>query len=305
MGQGAALYETITATTLALVPAATTTLGISTFSAGLLLQFGAKQQVIATTKSTSSVNVTAHGYAVGDVVMFVGMYQSSTTGMPQLSGIPMEVTTITDANNFIVNWNMNQTNYTALSGSPSGAYVMKVLYPFLYAPGVSFIEAISTGSTTTITTAAPHNFVVGQQIAFNIPSAWGTTQLNELPNSSIPASPQYYYVTSVTNSLTFVCNANSTSFTAFNSDPTVAQIKAGLSPAQVKAVGDVNSGGTPYAGASLYPPPVVNGYNTINGPAIYGAYVNNTFQGFSVGATVASVASQVWYFEAQFNDYHT
>jgi len=302
MGQGYALYKTITATTFALVPALTTTLGIYTFSAGDLLIFGTKKQVIAATAATASFNVTAHGYAVGDVVMFTGLFETSTTGMPQLSGIPLEVVTVTDANNFIVNWNTNQSNYTSLSGSPSGAYVMKLLYPFLYAPGVSIIESITTGTTTTITTSAPNNFVVGQQIAFNIPSAWGTVELNELPNTLIPGSPQYYYVTSVISSTEFVCNANTTSATAFTSNVTVAQVKAGLSFPQVKAVGDVNTGGYPYSGGNLYPSPVVNSVSTINGPAIYGSYVNNTFQGFAVGSTVASVSSQVWYYQAKLHD---
>jgi hypothetical protein len=305
MGQAAALYETITATTLALVPAATTTLGISTFSAGLLFQYGAQKQIIGATAANPIVfNVTAHGYVVGDIVMFEGLYQSSTTGMSQLSGIPFVISAVGDADHFSVVWPGAGSNYTALSGSPSGAYVKKVLYPFLYAPGVSFIEAITTGTTTTVVTTAPHNFVVGQQVGFDIPSIWGTTQLNELPNTTIPGSPKYYYVISVTNSTTFVINANTTNATAFNTNQTIAQVKAGMSFPQVKAVGDVNTGGVQISsGSVLYPPPVVNSVNTINGPAIQGAFVNNTRQGFTVGATVASVASQVWYYRAYLFDY--
>ena len=157
----------------------------------------------------------------------------------------------------------------------------KVLNPFLYAPGTAFIEAISLGSTTTVTTTAPHNFVVGQEVGFRIPSAWGTTQLNTLPNNIIPGSPLYYYVTSVTSSTQFVCNAVSSSFTAFNTNQTVASVP-GLSFPQVFAAGDVNTGGVQYSGGKLYPSPVVNGASTINGPAIQGAFVNNTSQGFVI-----------------------
>lgn len=303
MGQAAALYETITVTTLALVPAATTTGGISTFSAGTLLQYGAQQQIIGATAANPIVfNVTAHGYVVGDIVMFEGLYQSSTTGMSQLSGMTFKVSAVGDADHFSIVWPGGGSNYTALSGSPSGAYVKKVLYPFLYAPGISFIEAITTGTTTTVVTTAPHNYVAGQEIAFRIPASWGMTQLNSLPNTSIPGSPIYGFVTSVTNATTFVCNINSTGYTAFNTNQTIASVKAGLSFPQVVAVGDVNTGGLAYSGGNYYPSPLVNAVSTINGPAINGAYVNNTSQGFSVGSTVAAISSQVWYYRAYLHD---
>src|SRR5574337_1259330 len=217
MGQNNTAFQYLEAASAPWIPAADyTATGISTFSAGLSLQFGARQQVVASTKgATTSFQVTAHGYAVGDVVLFEGLYQSATTGMPQLCGIPLRDNTVTDANNFIVNFNTNNSSYTNLSASPTGAFVKKVLYPYLYAPGTAFITAISTGATTTITTSAAHNFVVGQEIAFRIPSNWGTVELNELPNSSIPGSPVYYYVTSVTSDVQFVCNAVSTGFTAY------------------------------------------------------------------------------------------
>lgn len=285
MGQGFAAAQVIGAAG-ALSSDAVILNGFSTFSAGLLFQFGAQKQIIGATAANPIVfNVTAHGYSVGDVVMLEGLYQSSTTGMPQIAGMQFVVSAVGDADHFSVVWPGGGSNYTALSGSPAGAFVKKVLYPFLYAPGDSFIEAITTGTTTTVVTTAPHNFVVGQQVAFRIPSSWGTTQLNSLPNSLVPGSPVYYYVTSVTNSTTFVCNANSTGFTAFNTNQTVASVP-GLSFPQVVAVGDVNTGGVAYSGGALYPSPVVNGVSTINGPAISGSFVNNTRQGFVIGAGV-------------------
>lgn len=282
MGQGFAIEEAYNATPV-LVADTVVTNGISTFSAGLLFQYGAVQQIIGATAANPIVfNVTAHGYAVGDVVVFEGLYQSATTGMPQISNMPFVISAVGDADHFSVVWPGGGSNYTALSGSPTGATVKKVLFPFLYAPGVAFIEAITTGTTTTVVTTAPHNFVVGQEIAFRIPAVWGTTQLNSLPNNTTPANPIYYYVLSVTNSTTFVCNANSTGFTAFNTNQPLPV--AGLQLPQVVAVGDVNTGGVQIsAGSQLYPPPVVNGQNTINGPAIQGAFVNNTRAGFVIG----------------------
>ena len=264
--------------------------GISTFSAGLSFQYGAQIQISGITKDSPAVVTTgsAHGYSTGDTVIFQGLYQSSTTGMPQICGMPF-VITVTGSTTFTIPWNTNQSNYTALSGSPSGAYVKKVLYPFLYAPGVSFISAITTGTTTTIDTTCAHNLVVGQEVAFMIPASWGTVQLNQLPNTTVPGSPIYGYVISVTDANTVVVNINSSSYTAFNSNQTVAAVKAGLSFPQMIAAGDVNTGGVQISsGSVLYPPPVVNGVNTINGPAIQGAFLNNTRQGFVIGAGVGS-----------------
>lgn len=307
MGQGYAIEEAYNATPV-LVADVCVANGISTFDAGLALQYGAAKQVIGATKANPIVfNVTAHGYQVGDIVVFEGLYQSATTGMPQICGMPFRISAVGDADHFSVVYQATGSNFTALSGSPSGATVKKVLYPYLYAPGVAFIEAISTGSTTTITTTAPHNFVVGQEIAFRIPDSYGTVQLNSLPNSTIPGSPIYYFVTAVNSSTQFVCNAASTGFTAFNPNQTVASVP-GLNFPQVVAVGDNNSG----SGLFGYSAPVINGASTINGPAIGGAFVNNTSQGFVIGAGAGSnltssvlvgAASDVIYWRAWLSDY--
>lgn len=257
--------------------------GISTFSAGLSLQYGPVLAISGITKAAAGVvtTTTNHNLSTGDVVVFSGLFQSATTGMPQICDIPFAIT-VTGATTFTIPWNTNQSNYTALSGSPAGATVKKVLYPWLYSPGVATISAIGTGTTTTVTTTAPHNFVLGQEVALRIPQAWGTTQLNSLPNNALPGSPIYGYVTVVNSSTQVTLNINSTGYTAYTSNLTVAQM-VGQSFPQILAVGDVNTGGVAYSGGALYPSPVVNGASTINGPAISGAFVNNTSQGFVVG----------------------
>lgn len=287
MGQGNTTFEYIEAASLDWIVAADyTASGISTFSAGLMLQYGPQLQISGITKASPAVVTTAspHGLNTGDVVILEGLFQSATTGMPQISLMPFTITR-TSSTAFSIPWNTNQSNYTALSGSPTGAFVRKVLYPYLYLPGDNFISAITTGATTTVTTTANHNFVVGQEIAFRIPAAYGTTQLNELPNNTIPGSPVNYYVTSITSNTVFVCNAVSTGYTAFATNQTVASM-VGQSLPQVVAVGDVNTGGTPYSGGALYPSPSFptfsGGAPTINGPAISGAFVNNTSQGFLI-----------------------
>lgn len=288
MGQGFAVEDVFNATPV-LTTDIVTTNGFSTFNAGQLLQYGAQLQIVSISKAAAAVVTTSanHGYASGDVVILTGLAQTSTTGMQQIAGIPFTVT-VTGATTFTIPYNTNQSNFTALSGSPATAFVKKVLYPYLYEPGVSFISAITTGTTTTVDTTSAHNFVVGQEVAFRIPTSYGTTQLNSLPNSITPGSPIYGYVVAVTDYNTVVVNINSTAFTAFNSNQSFPS--ASLQFAQIVAVGDVNTGGAVIsAGSQLYPPPYVTPIgttqvNTINGPAIQGAYINNTSMGFVIGA---------------------
>ncbi len=294
MGQGFAVQRGYNATPTLIYDTVIAN-GISTFSAGQLLQFGTTLNISGITKASPAVVTTTanHGLASGDVVVFQGLFQSSTTGMPQINGLPFTVT-VTGLTTFTIPWNTNQSNYTALSGSPSGATVKKVLYPYLYFPGQSFISGIAVGSTTTIDTTNAHNFVVGQEVAFRIPSQWGMVQLNSLPNTLSPGSPVYGYVVAVTDYNTVVVNIDSSSYTAFSSNPTVASVP-GLSYPQIVAVGDVNNGGVSISsGSALYPSPQympigTTTYNTINGPAVKGSYVNNTSQGFVIGSGAGTV----------------
>lgn len=312
MGQGSA-YLITTSTGSPNTDTATyiTSGGFSTFSAGLALQYGATQTIgasgaISKASAAEITTTAAHGLVSGNVVIFQNLYQTATTGMPQIAGIPFVVTVI-DSTHFTIPWNTNQSNYTALNGG-SGTLALlasfkQVLYPSLYVPGTAFISSITTGATTTVVTTAPHNFVVGQEVGFRIPPVWGTTQLNELPNVLIPGSPIYGYVTSVTNSTTVVVNINSTAYTAFNSNQPQNPV-VGQSFPQIVAVGDNNSGSNQFGYNS---PTVYNGssttaVSTINGPAIAGSYINATSKGFIIGASVAGTAADVIYYKAGYSD---
>jgi len=276
--------------------------GISVFSAGQALQFGPiyKHNSVASADfsiaqsaaggPTTVTTATNHNLSSGDVVIFEGLFQSSTTGMPQLNYIWFTVTVLT-ATTFTIAWDTSGSNYTAFNSATSTGNIgswKKVLYPYLYFPGVATISNITLGNTTTIDTTDAHNFVVGQEVAFRIPNQWGTVELNSLPNSLIPAAPLYGYVIAVTDYNTVVVNINSSAFTPFVMNQTVASVP-GLSYPEILAVGDVNSGGTLLSsGSQLYPPPYYSPIgtvrvDTINGPAIRGSFVNNSSQGFVVG----------------------
>lgn len=277
---GALAYDTIV------------TNGISTFNAGLALQYGAALQVVSISKAAAALVTTsvAHGYNIGDTITLQGIATTVTSnGMRLLNNVPFTIVTVPTTTTFTIAWNTNQSSYTAIAASPAGALVKKVLYPFLYVPQDNVVSAVTTGATTTITTTMYHNFETGQEIAFRVPNFWGTIQLNSLPNVLIPGQPVYGYVTSITDNWTFVCSINSTAFTAFTTNQTV--IPTNVTMAQVLAVGDVNTGGNVINATSpLYPSPQfptsTNRVPTINGPAIRGAFVNNTSQGFIIGAGV-------------------
>jgi len=337
MGQGYAVIEGYNATP-ALIYDTVTSNGISSFQAGLSLQYGsqillgagAAAGIAKTDASTLTVTTTsAHGLKVGDWVTFQNLYQTATTGMQQIAGIPFIIKAVGSTTTFTVVWNGTAANLTALTLAATGAAaVKKILYPQLYVPGIAFPWSISrSGSVVTVKTTAPTNFVVGQQIAFNIPSNYGASQLNELPNNVIPASPNTYYVTEVgsvasDSSYSDYFKFNySGSLDAFSVAGVAFASFPGLGFAIVKAVGDVNSGGYPYAGENLYPSPTVVYGNTtttllsastINGPAIQGAYINNTSQGFSIGAGAGTVLTtgklvgaegNVIYWVAYYDDY--
>lgn len=304
MGQGFAVIDLFNATPV-LTTDTVDASGISTFSAGLSFQFGATYQHTGSTdfsisKAAAGVITTtsAHGLKSGDVVIFQDLYQTATTGMPQIDGIPFTVTVLTTTT-FSIPWNTNQSNYTIFNSATStnnvGSY-KQVLYPFLYAPGVTIISAITTGTTTTIDTTDAHNFVVGQEIAIRMPTiqgvtpvAWGDSRYNSLPNNVTPGSPIYAYVIAVTDYNTVIVNINSTGYTAYNSNIPVANVP-GLQYPQILAVGDVNTGGVIISsGSALYPPPFTRPIgnttvNSINGPAIQGSFFNNTSQGFIIGS---------------------
>jgi hypothetical protein len=315
MGQGAAFVETTSAgpATGTSFISSTTGGGFTTVQAGLALQYGPLQFLGGSgsiTKASPAVVTTtaAHGLVSGNVVIFQNLYETSSTGMQQIAGIPF-VVTVTSPTSFTIPWNTNQSNYTAITagGLNANASFKQVLYPALYAPGDSFVSSITTTlGVVTVTTTDPHNFKIGQEIAFRIPSNWGSVELNSLPDVFIPGSPLYFYVSTVPTSTSFTLVSNPT-YTAFNSNQPFSNFNE-QQFAQVVAVGDINTGSGLNAFGPLYPSPTVfNGYstvavNTINGPAIAGAYINATFQGFIIGASVSGTVADVIYWRAYMHD---
>jgi len=322
MGEGAAFL-----TTTGAGPAdgtsfvtATTGTGFSTFRAALALQYGPTVLLGASggiTKNAGAPVITttaAHGLVPGNVVVFSNLYETTTTGMQQIAGIPFVVVTVPSTTTFTINWDTSGTNYTAIAtgGLNTNASFKKVLYPFLYAPSATYISGLAAGSgvfsnATVVTTTAPHNFKIGQEVGFHIPAIWGPVQLNELPNLVRPGSPIYHYVRAVTET-TFTIDVVFSTLTAYVANQPFGSFIGQKFPVVVPA-GDVNTGGDQiFANSVLYPSPqLYNGFSnaltsTINGPAIQGAFVNNTLMGFVIGAAAAGTAADTIYWRAQMSD---
>lgn len=101
------------------------------------------------------------------------------------------------------------------------------IHPEYYIPRVFDISAISSGTITTVTTSLNHNYVIGQNVRLLIPFFYGASPLNEQTGIviSIPAPNQV------------VLNLNS-----IGSNPFIASPSYVSTPAQIVAIGDVNSG---------------------------------------------------------------
>ena len=304
-------YDGIATTTIVSGPSVATTnlypVGIAPIVKGEALILEAPVQVVSVSTANPAV-VTYAGsdlFYTGDVVMFEGL-----PGMPQLSGMMFEVTFV-GQHSFSINWNTNQSGYTAVSGTPPGAVITKVSNPFLYSPGVNYISAITQGPTTAISTTTQHNMLIGQEVAFRIPPQWGMVNLNSTRNRSIPNSPLYAVVIQVVDNFNLVVDINSTNFLPFTTNVPATSF-SGLSFPQMIAVGDVNMGSNPITtNSQLYPSPAINvpllpGYSlsSVNGPAIQGAFFNNSAMGFVFGQsflTNPSGGSFLW--EARIHDY--
>jgi len=114
---------------------------------------------------------------------------------------------------------------------PTPAYQNVAIEAQFYQPSRFVISAISEGLYTTITTSEDHNYVVSQQVRLNIPPAYGAYGLNNKSGLvvSIPAADQV------------VLQIDSTNMDAFVPSPVFIAYQD-LTPPQIMAIGDVNSG---------------------------------------------------------------
>lgn len=319
MGQGYAFATTLTAFSFATTPAVALTAnvdsyvtanGFSTMEAAYALQYGPTLDIYSVTAANPAVVTTqnAHGLTSGAVVIMQNLYETPSTGMAQLCGVPF-VITVLSSTTFSIEFDTTQSNYTAYSylTASSQATVKEVLYPALYFPGVCYITGLDRGNQTLVQTSAPHNFVIGQEVAFRMPSQFGCTELNSSTGGT-PGQALYGYVTSIVSSTGFTVSINSTGFSALNWNLPMSAFNYGSTYPQIVAVGDYNfgSGLNNLAPLGLSPQAYIGGSTTIAtfplAPTIGGAYVPATYQGFIIGSAVSGSNNDVIEWVAYYDD---
>lgn len=119
-----------------------------------------------------------------------------------------------------------------------------------YMPSRFEIAGVTLGQTTVVTTSAPHNYVIGQEIRLIIPPTFGCRQLNQKKG---------FVLTIPTTASVEVTIDSSRDVDAYvaSSDPT--------EDAQIVPIGDVNTG---YI-------------NNINGRSNVGIYIPGSFRNIS------------------------
>lgn len=150
---------------------------------------------------------TAHGFVVGDNVRVYNL-----TSAPQFGGLNMTVTAVGSTTQFTT-----LLNSTGASTSTGNVYkVGNVNLPSraLYYPENKVIAAISLANPMVITTLVQQNYQIGDVVTFNIPSAFGTSQLNPINGLPFQATVSAVNNTVGTQTVTFA-NVDSSAFTAF------------------------------------------------------------------------------------------
>ena len=168
------------------------------------------------------VTSASHGLITGDIVRMV-----NTAGALQLGAIDFRVTRV-DANNFDLSW-MSAIATAAAPGAT--AFFYKLSNEAIYEPKQRVITAVTQAASAVVTFAAPHDFTVGQEVRFKVPTvtagvAYGMVELNNLQGTVSAIS--------VANN-TITVDIDTTGFTAF-AFPLTANVP--FTPAQVVPVGE-------------------------------------------------------------------
>jgi|SRR5208337_2016853 len=127
--------------------------------------------------------------------------------------------------------------FPPLITGPIPPYNNPPIEPQFFKPSQFTISNISLGNTTIVTTTTNMNYVIGQLVRLVIPSLFGCSGLNE----------QTGYVISIPSANQVEINISSVNISPFVAFSTPASV----TPPQIVAIGDVNSGLISSTGRSL------------------------------------------------------
>lgn len=162
---------------------------------------------------------TAHGYSVGDRVIFSG-----TTAMLQIAGIPFEITTVGSANAFTLGY----LNASGFASAATAGSVRRLPRRPLFQPEKLYITNITAAAQMVVTFSFAHGLVVGAKCAFSVASANGMIELDGR-TGTVTA------INTTTNTATF--DIDSSAFTAW-AWPVSGTV---FTPAHAVPAGETNS----------------------------------------------------------------
>lgn len=135
------------------------------------------------------------GLSNGDIVRV-----TNSTGALQIAGMDFTI------GNLVANTSVELSYMVAPGSAATSATIRKVNYQPIYYPRRRFITAITKASSAVVTLSVTHGLTVGQRVVFNVPAAFGMTEINSLRG-------QITAINTTTNTVTV--NIDSTSFTTF------------------------------------------------------------------------------------------
>jgi len=167
------------------------------------------------TAATPVVSATSTATLVdGDIVRMINV-----TSAQQLGGIDFSI------DNVVANTSFDLTHMSqlALAGTTGSFY--PVNYDPLFYPRRRYISTITQAASAVVTLTVTHGFTAGQEVRFQVPSAYGMTEINNLTGTITAIS---------TANNTITVDIDSSAFTAF-AFPANADVP--FTPAQVVPVG--------------------------------------------------------------------
>ncbi len=257
-----------------------------------------KVAITAVTGTTFVVSTgTTTGINVGDFIRLINV-----TGALELSGFLYQVTAVSASTSITLGYAATAETARGITyGSGTTGFYQKVYPGFMY-PASRTVLYISQATQAKVYFARQNDFTVGELVDFQIPSAYGMTQLSNLtaasgsgPFASNPAgAARVLVVTNTTSESSITIDIDTTGFTTFTY-PASASYTAGGSPPVCIPAG---SGVVPLNGSATLAqsPPGTN---------LLDAFDNHSQYVMNIGTSAVGVANAnmvVFAFKSDFNN---